>query len=42
MKYDKEEKKILEAFESGYMKLSKPSKKEIKSIKATAQRTRQG
>lgn len=36
MKYDKEEKEILEAYESGVMKLSKPSKKEIEAIKAAA------
>ena len=36
MKYDKEEKNILEAFESGSLKLSKPSKKEIESIKSAA------
>ncbi len=39
MKYDKEEKDILEAFESGKMKLSKPSRMEIESIKATADNT---
>jgi len=36
MKYDKEEKSILEALESGNLKLSKPSKKEIESIKSAA------
>ena len=36
MKYDKEEKDILEALENGKLKLSKPSKKEIDSIKAAA------
>ena len=36
MKYDKEEKDILEALENGNLKLSKPSKKEIDSIKAAA------
>jgi len=36
MKYDKEEKYILDALESGKMKLSNPSKKEIEAIKATA------
>ena len=36
MKYDKEEKNILEAFESGNLNLSKPSKKEIESIKSAA------
>ena len=39
MKYDKEEKNILNAFESGNLKLSKPSKKEIESIKAAAHNT---
>jgi predicted DNA binding CopG/RHH family protein len=39
MKYDKEEKNILEAFESGSLKLSKPSKKEIESIKSAASDT---
>ncbi|MCK4982123.1 MAG: hypothetical protein KAS17_04315, partial [Victivallaceae bacterium] len=39
MKYDKEEKNILEAFESGELKLSKPSKKEIESMKAAAVNT---
>ena len=39
MKYDKEEKKILEAFESGNLKLSTPSKKEIESIKNAADNT---
>ncbi|MBT8351559.1 MAG: hypothetical protein KJO26_10045 [Deltaproteobacteria bacterium] len=36
MKLDKEEKEILEAYESGKLKLSKPSKKEIAAIKAAA------
>ena len=36
MKLDQEEKEILEAFESGHLKLSKPSKKEIAAIKAAA------
>ena len=36
MKYDKEEKIILEAFENGELKLSKPSKKEIELMKAAA------
>lgn len=36
MKLDQEEKEILEAFESGKLKLSKPSKKEIAAIKAAA------
>ncbi len=39
MKYDKEEKDILAALEKGKMKLSKPSKKEIESIKAAARNT---
>lgn len=39
MKYDKEEKGILEAYEKGRMKLAAPSKKEIEAIKATAKRT---
>jgi predicted DNA binding CopG/RHH family protein len=39
MKYDKEEKKIIDAFEKGKMVLSKPSKKEIEAIKATARKT---
>lgn len=39
MKYDKEEKAILDAYEKGKMKLSIPSKKEIAAIKATARKT---
>ncbi len=39
MKYDKEEKGILNALEKGTMKLSAPSKKEIESIKALANNT---
>ena len=39
MKLDREEKEILEAYESGKLKLSKPSKKEIAAIKAAAQST---
>ena len=39
MKYDKEEKTIVDAYEKGRMKLSKPSKKEIEVIKATAKKT---
>ena len=39
MKYDREEKNILDAYESGNMKLSSPSKKEIESIKAIAKNT---
>jgi predicted DNA binding CopG/RHH family protein len=34
MKYDKEERDILDALEKGKMKLATPSKKEIESIKA--------
>ncbi len=39
MKYDKEEKAIVDAYEKGKLKLSSPSKKEIEAIKATARRT---
>ena len=39
MKYDKEEKNILNALEKGKLKLSTPSKKEIEKIKATASNT---
>jgi predicted DNA binding CopG/RHH family protein len=39
MKLDKEEKDILEAYESGNLKISRPSKKEIESIKAAAKNT---
>ena len=39
MKFDKEEKDILDAYESGNMKLSSPSKKEIEAIKAIAKNT---
>ncbi|MCP4252404.1 MAG: hypothetical protein GY775_03150 [Candidatus Scalindua sp.] len=39
MKYDKEEKELLDAYESGKIKLSTPSKKEIDAIKATAVNT---
>lgn len=39
MRYDKEEKEILDAYESGKIKLSTPSKKEIDAIKATAVNT---
>jgi predicted DNA binding CopG/RHH family protein len=39
MNYDKEEKSIVDAYEKGIMKLSKPSKKEIEAIKATAKKT---
>jgi predicted DNA binding CopG/RHH family protein len=39
MKYDKEEKGILDALEKGTIKLFTPSKKEIESIKAAAMNT---
>jgi predicted DNA binding CopG/RHH family protein len=39
MKYDKEERDILDALEKGKMKLAAPSKKEIESIKAAANNT---
>jgi predicted DNA binding CopG/RHH family protein len=39
MKYDKEEKAIVDAYEKGKMKLTAPSKKEIEAIKATAKKT---
>lgn len=39
MKYDKEEKIIIGAYERGRMKLSTPSRREIEAIKATAKRT---
>ncbi len=39
MKYDEEEKGILDALKKGTMKLSTPSKKEIESIKAAANNT---
>ena len=39
MKYDKEEKNIVDAYEKDIMVLSKPSKKEIEAIKATARKT---
>jgi predicted DNA binding CopG/RHH family protein len=39
MKYDREEKDILDAYESGSLKISIPSKKEIESIKAAAKNT---
>jgi predicted DNA binding CopG/RHH family protein len=39
MKYDKEEKSILDAYENGQLKLKTPSKKEIESIKAAAKST---
>jgi len=39
MKYDKEEKIIIDAYDKGRMKLSTPTKKEIEAIKATAKKT---
>ncbi len=39
MKYDKEEKNIIDAYESGKMKLSTQSKKELQNIKAIAKNT---
>ncbi len=39
MKYDKEEKSIIDALEKGNLKLSSPTKKEIDSIKAAAKNT---
>jgi predicted DNA binding CopG/RHH family protein len=39
MKYDREEKAIIEAYEKGRMKLLAPSKREIEAIKATARKT---
>ena len=39
MKYDKEEKGIVEAFEKGKMKLSAPSRKEVEAIKSAAKKT---
>ena len=39
MKHDKEEKYILDALESGKMKLSTPTKNEIESIKTAAKNT---
>jgi len=39
MKYDKEEKSIMDAYKKGKMKLSSPSKKGIDAIKATAKNT---
>jgi predicted DNA binding CopG/RHH family protein len=39
MRYDKEEKAILEAYEKGKMRLYTPSKKEIQAIKARAKKT---
>ena len=39
MKLNKEEKQVLEAYDTGKMKLAVPSKKEKASIKSMAQRT---
>ena len=39
MKYDKEEKTIVDAYEKGKMALSTPTKKEVEAIKATARKT---
>ncbi len=39
MKYDEEEKNIIDAYESGKMKLSTPSKKELENIKMIAKKT---
>ncbi len=39
MKYDKEEKNIIDSFDRGEMNLSKPSPKEIESIKKAANNT---
>ncbi len=39
MKYDKEEKAIIDAYETGRMKLSTPSKKDLETIKTTAKKT---
>ena len=39
MKYDNEEKLILDALENGQMKLSDPSKEELKAVKEAARNT---
>lgn len=39
MKYDEEEKKIIDSYESGKMKLSTPTKKELEKIQAIAKNT---
>jgi len=39
MKYDREEKEIIEAYEKDELKLSTPSKKEIEAIKKTVRKT---
>jgi len=39
MKYDEEEKSILDAYKKGKLTLSTPSRKEIEAINATARKT---
>jgi predicted DNA binding CopG/RHH family protein len=39
MKYDEEEKSILDAYKKGKLTLSTPSKKEIEALKSTARKT---
>ncbi|GJL56862.1 MAG: hypothetical protein NPIRA02_39940 [Nitrospirales bacterium] len=39
MKYDKEEKEIIDTYEAGKMNLTRPSKREIAAMKATANNT---
>jgi predicted DNA binding CopG/RHH family protein len=39
MKYDREEEELLDAYESGRMVLTRPSKKELAAIKAAAEST---
>ena len=39
MKYNREEKELLDAYESGRMVLTKPSKKELAAVKAAAETT---
>jgi predicted DNA binding CopG/RHH family protein len=39
MKYDEEEKSILDAYKKGKLTLSTPSKKEIEAIRATARKS---
>ncbi|GJL66959.1 MAG: hypothetical protein NPIRA05_19300 [Nitrospirales bacterium] len=39
MKYDKEEEKIIDAYEAGKMNLTRPSKREIAAMQATADKT---
>ena len=38
MKYDKEEKAIIDAYEKGKIKVSTPTKEEIEAIKGTAKK----